>query len=304
MTQKFDTLLTSLLNEMVPAHADYESGAMGSKVSQKISELPGKSQHWKYLQELDPEVRASIVKQIIDHVFTDNDDNTYSASIHNVKGLKLAIEKAIRAVAESNPQFKPTSKTLIGFLVDRLANKELLGKVKYTTINGEDLVLDKDITQKEVRQALNKALSKENDFSDENSQNDTEVDDEQEATDLTYIPHHEYYLKNYDEIPSGTLQGDLQIAFDRLSGLAGEVHTGHEFAKVLSKSNLKPYFLQQLLNYKVLEPAETENISDVGDTEGFNEPEEDYMNRITKHAREDYMSSSPKSSFGGEDVFG
>lgn len=311
MTTKFDILLNSLLTEMMPARSEYDTDTMSSTVSQKVSDLPGKSQHWKYLQDLEPSVRKSIVKQIIQNVFADNEDNTYSATIHNVQGLKTAIEAAIKNVALVNPEFKPTSKTLIKFLADRLANKDLLGKVKYTTIDGEDLVLDKDVTQKEVRQALNKALSKDYDStgeeheSDELSINEPDVESEKEIPLTTsYVPHNEYYLKTYDEIPSGTLHGDLQIAYDRLSGLSGEVHTGNEYAKVLSKSNLKPYHLQQLLAANVLEPAESEDLQNVGDTEGFNEPEEDYINRITKHAREDYLSSSPTKRYGGEDVFG
>ena len=97
MTNKFDVLLATLLNEMTPAYAEYDPTAMGATVSQKISELPGKSQHWKYLQELTPEVRADIVEKVIRNVFTDNDDNTYSSNIDNISDLKQAVEECLES---------------------------------------------------------------------------------------------------------------------------------------------------------------------------------------------------------------
>jgi hypothetical protein len=157
MTKNFDTLLESMLAEMMPATMMDDMGTMTSKVTKKIEELPGKSQHWGPLQKLSPETRGEIVKAIIKNVFADNDENTYSTTIDNPEQLKDAVKTAIKTVAEQNPEFKASGKWAVQFLADRLANKELLGNVKYTTMSGDD-ILQKDATQKEIKQALRKAL--------------------------------------------------------------------------------------------------------------------------------------------------
>jgi hypothetical protein len=157
MTKNFDTLLEQMLSEMMPASMYDDMGTATSKISKKIEELPGKSQHWGPLQNLAPEVREQIVKAIIQNVFPDNDENTYSIAIDNSQQLKSAIIDAVKEVAAVNPEFKATAKWAAKFLADRLSNKDLLGNVKYTTMSGEETI-KKNVTQKEVKQALNKAL--------------------------------------------------------------------------------------------------------------------------------------------------
>ena len=157
MTKNFDTLLESMLSEMMPASMYDDMGTATSKISKKIEELPGQSQHWGPLQKLSPEIRQQIVKAIIQNVFPDNDENTYSIAIDTPQQLKAAIADAVKEVALENPEFKASSKWAAKFLADRLSNKDLLGNVKYTTMSGEETI-KKDVTQKEVKQALNKAL--------------------------------------------------------------------------------------------------------------------------------------------------
>jgi hypothetical protein len=159
MTKNFDTLLESMLSEMMPASMYDDMGTATSKISKKIEELPGQSQHWGPLQKLSPEIRQQIVKAIIQNVFPDNDENTYSIAIDNPQQLKSAIVDAVKEVAAGNPEFKANSKWTAKFLADRLSNKDLLGNVKYTTMSGEETI-KKDVTQKEVKRALNKALEK------------------------------------------------------------------------------------------------------------------------------------------------
>lgn len=157
MTQKFDSLVKTFLTELVPADFLGDVGQTVSNVNKKVSELPGKSQHWGPLQKLDSETREKIVDAIIKKVFPDNDENTYSLTINNIDDLKNTIQSVIREVASENPEFKANSKWAAKFLADRLANKELFGNVKYTTSDGKEAI-KQNITQKEVRKALNKAL--------------------------------------------------------------------------------------------------------------------------------------------------
>ena len=154
MTQSFDTLIESLLSEMMPADLTGGFGPTVKKVAQKVKELPGKSQHWGPLQKLDQKAREEITAAIIKKVFADNDENTYSLAVDNMEQLKSAISSAIREVAADHPEFKATSKWAAKFLSDRLANKELLGNVVFTSTSGEKLA-KKDVTQKEVKKALN-----------------------------------------------------------------------------------------------------------------------------------------------------
>jgi len=300
MTKKFDTLIESILNEMMPATSEYDPSSMGATVAKKISELPGKSQHWAALQKLSEEDRAKVVQSIIETVFADNDEHTYSLSIDDPAQLKEAIKDAIKSVSKEIPEFEiGEGKWAVQFLADRLSNKELLGKVKYTTSSGEDVV-DKKMTQKEVKQALRKALEEPlADGSGEDDEEEIELEDEEVTSEtVSYSPRAEYYLKTYKEIPSGKLSGDIRVAYDRLSGMSGEVHSGLGFVNQLKKSGLGERQVKQLLDLGILEPADSD-VSDVGDTEGFKETEEEYIDRITRAAREDYRSADLNPKYGG-----
>lgn len=303
MTKKFDSLVESVLNEMMPATMMDDLGAMTGKISKKVEELSGKSQHWGPLQKLSPEDRAKVVQAIIKNVFADNDENTYSMAIDNPDQLKDAIKDAISSVADEIPEFKAGGKWAIQFLADRLSHKELLGNVKYTTMGGEEIV-DKEVTQKEVKQALRKALEKPlvdgNGEEDEEEAVEAEVEKEEELAPkkASYNPRADYYLKSYEEMPAGKLTGDVRVAYDRLSGMSGEVHSGSDFVKQLEKSGLGASHVKQLLDLGILEPAD-EEISDAGDTEGFKETEEEYIDRITRAAREDFRSADLNPKYGG-----
>lgn len=161
MTKSFDTLVESLLSEMMPATSEFGSGVdMGAAVAKKVP--TEKSQHWGPIQKLDVDTRTEIINAIISNVFTDNENNTYSSVIDTAEELKNAIKDAIKEVASSNPAFAKTlgsGKWAVQFLADRLSNKELLGNVKYTTAGGNESV-KQEVTQKEVKAALNKALEK------------------------------------------------------------------------------------------------------------------------------------------------
>jgi hypothetical protein len=157
MTKEFDTLLESMLAEMMPASMmdDFGPGEMTRAVATKLHELPGKSQHWGPLQKLSPEDRQKIIRAIINNVFTER-DNTYTPMADDKNQLKELIKSAIVQTAKDHPVFKEGGKWAVQFLADRLSNEELLGKVKYTTETGKEL--KQDVTQKEFKAALNKAL--------------------------------------------------------------------------------------------------------------------------------------------------
>lgn len=157
MTNKFDVLIESMIAEMMPASMmdDFGPGEMEKAVNKKIEELPGKSQHWGPLQKLTAGDRERIIRAIIKNVFTEK-GNTYTPMADDKDQLKELIKSAITKVTSTNSEFKAGGKWAVQFLADRLANEELLGKVKYTTEGGQEI--KKDVTQKEIKAALNKAL--------------------------------------------------------------------------------------------------------------------------------------------------
>jgi hypothetical protein len=292
MTKNFDSYLKILLNEYTPASLMDTLGGTSDKISKKIEELPGKSQHWSPLQTLSPEARKHIINNIIKYVFEDNDENTYSSSINNDEDLKAAISLALRKTAAENPEFKATGKWAVKFLTDRLANKELLGNVKYTNDDGEEIKTDKKVTQTEVKNALKRAIENtgsEDDLDELDSTGEIEIPEETPKRNAIFNPRSEFYLKRYEQIPAGTLKGDALAVYERVSGLAGEVLTGKDFLKFFERYNLGVKDLQNLLNHGILEFAD----SDVegGDDFGLDMSEEDYIEDLTKHARRDFENS-------------
>jgi hypothetical protein len=272
-------------------------GGTSEKIAKKIEDLPTKSQHWGPLQKLSPEARMVIIKNIIRYIFEDNDENTYSLAINNEDDLKTAIELAVRKAANQNPEFKAKGKWAIKFLVDRLSNKELLGNVKYTTEAGKEIVSDKDITQAEVKIALKKAIEKaDEDILDHKSNVSPHKEEESQSSLHEYNPRAEYYLKKYEEIISGSLKEDLRAVYERVSGLGGETLTGKEFVSFFERYGFGIKEVKQLLKANVLEPAETEVIA--GDSKGFDIPEDEYIDSLTKDARRDYEEAGFKSRYG------
>lgn len=149
MTTEFDRVLEEYLNSLQTLNEAPITGDISSiapKVISKAKEAP-MSGHWKLLKK--QENMEEVVMNILKHVLPDN-NNTYNPDIDTPEELKAAIKDAIEEV---------TSKKgwAAKFLADRLANKELIGSVTYDVAN-KAMSSQKSVTQKEVKQALNKAL--------------------------------------------------------------------------------------------------------------------------------------------------
>lgn len=149
MTPSFNSLIEKLLSEMTAINEAPISGDISDiapKVIAKATEAP-MSGHWKLLKKQENMEQA--VMDILKHVLPEK-NNTYNPDIDTPEELKAAIKDAIEEV---------TSKKgwAAKFLADRLANKELIGSVTYDIAN-KAMASQKPVTQKEVKQALNKAL--------------------------------------------------------------------------------------------------------------------------------------------------
>lgn len=154
MTKNFDTLLEQMLSEMMPA--DIEGLGFGGTIERIKSGVPeGEAKgHWSPLQKLSPEDRETVLGEIFKEVFSEK-GNTYAPTVDNPEELHGAIQSAIQNVS-SKTGLKASGKWAAKFLADRIMTL-LKNNVKYTTAGGEEEV-QKEMTQKEFKQALNKAL--------------------------------------------------------------------------------------------------------------------------------------------------
>ena len=156
MTKRFDTLLEQMLSEMMPADISGFEGGMGGAVKHFAGTIPeGEPKgHLAPLQKLSKEDRDTILREIFKEVFSEK-ENTYSPMTDNQEELHGAIQSAIQKVS-GRTSLKASAKWASKFLADRIMTS-LKNKVQYTTAGGEEAV-QKEMTQKEFKQALNKAL--------------------------------------------------------------------------------------------------------------------------------------------------
>ena len=176
---------------------------------------------------------------------------------------------------------------------------------KLTPYHLWDEIVQKNVTQKEIKNALNKALAEapaegEGDAEgEESAEDETDTGDAQAKDSAVYNTSREYYLKTLEEIPSGTLKGDLRAVYSRLEGVAGEVHDGKELEKLLINSGTDRgdivNALRKLVSAKLLEPSEEQVAKDAKalevPDEDMEKVEQDEFHKNFSHAYNDYKSS-------------
>jgi len=91
-----------------------------------------------------------------------------------------------------------------------------------------------------------------------------------------YSPNREYYFKTTDEIPSGTLEGDLKIQYERLSNLTGETMKGMDFEKQFQRYNVPTNLVSKFARLDVMTTLSPEE----GGDDEF-ESEEDVVTKYT-----------------------
>jgi sulfite reductase alpha subunit-like flavoprotein len=202
MTKQFDALLEQMLNEMMPADIGEIGGFSGAAkhISTNVPEGEPKG-HWAPLQKLSSEDRNKVLEEIFKKVFSEK-ENSYAPTVDNPEDLHDAIQTAIQTVSGST-SLKASGKWAAKFLTDRLMTL-LKNKVKYTTSGGEE-TLQKEMTQKEFKQALNKALEEAPEKSAETA---SEEPSEEPAKEVETV-----YTKAAD---LNSDDADLQKAFSKL----------------------------------------------------------------------------------------
>jgi hypothetical protein len=201
MTKQFDALLEQMLSEMMPADIG-EIGFGGATKELKSGVPAGEPKgHWAPLQKLSPEDQEKVIEEILKEVFSEK-ENTYAPTVDEPEQLKDAIKSAIQAVS-GRTGLKAAGNWAAKFLSDRLFTL-LKNKVKYTTSGGEEV--QKDMTQKDFKQALKKAL--EEAPKEEPSTSEEEAPEEKQDAEIETV-----YTKAAD---LNSDDADLQKAFRKL----------------------------------------------------------------------------------------
>lgn len=204
MTKTFDTLFEQMLSEMMPADISGFEGGMGGAVKHIKAGVPeGEAKgHWAPLQKLSDEDRNVILGEIFKEVFSER-ENTYSPMTDSPEELHGAIQTAIQKVSGST-SLKASGKWAAKFLADRIMTL-LKNKVQYTTAGGEEAV-QKEMTQKEFKQALNKALQEAPESAPTKEEEEEPAEETEKEVDVVYVKAADL---NSDD-------ADLQKAFSKL----------------------------------------------------------------------------------------
>jgi hypothetical protein len=129
------------------------------------------------------------------------------------------------------------------------------------------------------------------------AENPERFEDEEAAVEKpvskVYNSNAEYYFKTIDEIPSGTLQGDMKIQYERLSNLTGETMTGGEFEKQIQRYNLPTNLVSKFVKLDIMTTLSPEE----GGGDEF-KSEEDVIRDITGFGE---RPTSTRGGFGGSD---
>jgi hypothetical protein len=281
MTKNFDVLLEQMLSEMVPADISGFEGGMGGAVKHIKGGVPeGEAKgHWAPLQKLTPEDRHKVLEEIFKEVFSEN-ENTYSPTVDNAEELHAAIKTAIQNVSNQT-SLKAKGEWAAKFLADRIMTL-LKGNVKYTTAGGEEL--EKEMTQKEFKQALNNALKEE-----KPAEASSEAPEETETEDLDV---EKAYIKAAD---LNSDDSDLQKAFNKLP--EDKEMSWEEVVKMITTSKALA-----LLDAGGLSEIEKEKeVSDEQDTEALDFDDEDTADLSKFDRIIDPYFNTTKGSFKWED---
>lgn len=148
---EFDKLIKEYLTTLNEAPISGDAEEIAKEISSKAKEAP-MTGHWKLLkrQQNIENVSLEILKLVLPTKKNPQDkDNTYNPEIDTTEDLKKEINKAIDKVINKGGWAAK-------FLTDRI-NTITVKRVVFELVN-QAITSKKNVTQKEVKQALNKAL--------------------------------------------------------------------------------------------------------------------------------------------------
>jgi len=290
MTTSFDSLYEQLISEMMPVGSEFGQFAGGLRSG--ISSAPGEGYLIgaiaKALNISKEEAVNTIVAGLYDKLFGAEGINPANTEEEYRDAITDALGDVVADLKRQHPEAKiPGAAAIRGYTARVISS---LGTA--TKDFGEKA------TQADIEAAVEEASADEGDV--EAPAAEPSVKAEKPAAPASFKPSRDYYLKNREEIPAGTLKGDLEAIYDRLSGIAGEVTSGADIEKTLRKGGTEQgrisSYIRKLIEVGALEPAEEEGAGKGGSF--ADQPEEDMrdverstFDKELGHAYRDYMSS-------------
>lgn len=297
MTKSFDSLYENLIAEMMPVGSEFGSFASGLRSG--ISSAPGEGYLIgaiaKALNISKEEAVNTIVAGLYDKLFGAEGINPANSEEEYRSAITSALGDVVADLKRQHPEAKiPGAAAIRGYTARVISS---LGTA--TKDFGEKA------TQADIEAAVEEASADEGDVEAPVA---APVKAEKPAASVGYKSGRDYYLKNREEIPAGTLKGDLEAIYDRLSGIAGEVTTGADIEKTLRKSGTEQgrisSYLRKLVEVGVLEPAEEEGSTASAGALEAGEDRKGFARREFERdpemmaAYKDYMASGGGRSFG------
>ena len=298
MTSSFDSLYEQLISEMMPVGSEFGEFAGGLRSG--ISSAPGEGYLIgaiaKALNISKEEAVNTIVAGLYDKLFGAEGINPANSEEEYRAAITDALGDVVADLKRQHPEAKiPGAAAIRGYTARVISS---LGTA--TKDFGEKA------TQADIEAAVEEASAEEGDT--EEAPASAPVKAEKPAAPASFKPGRDYYLKNREEIPAGTLKGDLEAIYDRLSGIAGEVTSGADIEKTLRRGGTEQgrisSYIRKLIEVGALEPAEEEGGAGGGgaleageDRKGF-ERREFERNPEMMAAYKDYLSSGGGKSFG------
>jgi hypothetical protein len=310
-TANFDSLYESLLNELSPVAADETS--FGSSLEQNIGTAPGDAYLIGDLATALGKTREEVVQMIAKPLYSEIFGETGVNPANSEEEYRGAIADALKTVVD-----KLAAENNI-----KVSNRADLKKFTARIVsNLADAT--KDFSEKVSEQELEvatAAAAAEDDSDEHASEEGGEVAPETQAdeTDVVagviqptpYKAYNEYFIKDRENIPSGTLTRELEPIYTRIEGMAGSDVSGEDIENRLRKAGTEQgrivRYIKDLIKAGVIEPSESAKTPDeisaleAGD-EDMGRVEQDTFDKLYKHAFKDYQGAggAPAGKFSND----
>jgi len=290
MTTSFDSLYEQLISEMMPVGSEF--GDFGSSLSKGIGSAPGGGYLIGAIADAlgisKEEAVTKISAGLYDKVFGETGVNPANTEEEYRSAISSALDEIVKELKVQHPEAKiPGAAAIRGYTA------RVISSLATAT---------KDFGDKVTSAAVETAVedASEGEDTEEAPATKAPVKAEKPVSSASYKPNRDYYLKNREEITGGTLKGDLEAIYDRLSGIAGDVKTGSDIEKILrlggtDQAKITGY-LRKMIEAGVLEPAEDDSASKSNSfadqpEENMRDVERSTFDKELSHAYKDYMSS-------------
>lgn len=300
MTKTFDSLYESYLAEMMPVGAEF--GEFTGGLRSGIGSAPGEGYLIgaiaKALNISKEEAVNTIAAGLYDKLFGAEGINPANTEEEYRAAITDALGTVVNDLKKQYPEAKiPGAAAIRGYTARVISS---LGTA--TKEFGEK------VTATDVKSAIEDAASEEAPEEETPTEVTKKASASAPAPVAGFKPSKDYYLKNREEIPSGTLKGDLEAIYDRLSGAAGEVTTGTDLEKVLRKSGTEQgritSYLRKLVELGVLEASEEDGGNGSGGALEAGEDRKGYERREFERNPELMAAYKDWKSAGGGNGFG